>query len=82
MENNYKIYNDELIGKIYEFDGEAGTIVTDNNAYMFFKKDIDGDFNSLKKGEVVSFRVNHYPFGDEVVTVAKFVKKSSPSLRK
>ena len=75
MENSFNIYNNEFVGKVYDFDGETGTIVTDNGYYMFFKKDIIDDNKSLEPGDYVSFRVNHYPFGNTVTIIAKFVKK-------
>ncbi len=75
MENNFHVYDGEHIGKIYDFDGEAGTIVTDDSEYDFFKKDIQGEDKTLEKGDIVSFRINHFSFGDERLDIAKFVKK-------
>ena len=75
-----KIFSKELLGKVYDFDGEAGIIITNDKEYVFNKKDIMSD-DLLVKGDVVSFRVNHLPFIDEVVEVAKFVKKDNRSLR-
>ncbi len=75
MNNGYNIYNSEQIGKVLNFDGEAGTIITDTGQYTFSKKDISND-NFLEKGDVVTFRINNITFGNEVMKLAKFVKKN------
>ena len=74
MDNIFNNYNNEQLGKIYDFDGEAGIIVTDNKEYNFSKKDIVGDYD-LDKGDIVTFRINHLPFGNEVISLAKFIKR-------
>ncbi len=74
MDNIYNNFNKEQFGKIYDYDGEAGIIVTDNEEYNFSKKDIVGDYD-LTKGDIVTFRINHLPFGNEVIYLAKFIKR-------
>jgi hypothetical protein len=74
MDKNYNNYSKLQYGKVYEFDGEAGIIITDEGEYVFDKKDIR-DNSYLEKGDVVIFRINHLPFGNEVIELAKFIKK-------
>ena len=72
--DNFNNYSREQFGKIFSFDGEAGIIVTENNEYPFSIKDVYNK-DDLVKGDIVTFRVNHLPFGNEVIDVAKFIKK-------
>ena len=83
MENNiYNNFSDLKYGKVLSFDGEAGIIVTGDKEIIFFKKDLSNNIDDLVKGDVVTFRINHLPFGDEVVQVAKFIKKDNNEHRK
>ncbi len=72
--NNFKVYSNEQLGKVFSFDGEAGIIVSQYGEYPFSKQDIK-DGSVLTKGDIVAFRVNHLPFPDETIQVAKFIKK-------
>jgi len=76
MDNKYNVYNDVQYGKVYSYDGEAGIIVSKDGKYLFSKKDIYNDA-ALVKEDIVAFRVNHLPFPDEVVKVARSIEKVS-----
>ena len=41
------------IGKVKEYNGISGTIVTPEDSYMFLDSDVD---NSVKVGDLVKFR--------------------------
>ena len=70
MENEYKI------GKVYNFDGFAGEIVTEEANYIFNINDIDFEIDStINNGDIVEFIENVIKFGDEYTKVAKFIKK-------
>ena len=80
-----KIYNNfsELkYGKVLSFDGAAGIIVTGDEEVIFSKKDLCNNIDDLVKGDVVIFRINHLPLGDEVVQVAKFIIKDNNEYKK
>ena len=63
------------IGKVKDYDGFAGTIITETEDFVFNKKDIETlDEDSLQNGDVVTFSENTVVFGDEKVKVARFVK--------
>ena len=67
-------YNNlKSIGKIYDFDGEAGTIITPENEYMFNVKNISSTEN-LQNEEVVSFYPSTVKFGNEVFNVAREIE--------
>ncbi len=74
MADKFSIYNDKQYGKVFSYDGEAGIIIGKDGEYVFTKQDIYND-SALAKGDVVAFRVNHLPFPDETVNVAKFIQK-------
>ena len=83
MDNNiYNNFSDVKYGKVLSFDGEAGIIVTGDEEVIFSKKDLNNNIDDLVKGDVVTFRINHLPFGDEVVQVAKFIKKDNNEYRR
>lgn len=83
MDNNiYNNFSDLKYGKVFSFDGEAGIIVTGDEEVIFSKKDLSNNIDDLVKGDVVTFRINHLPFGDEVVQVAKFIKKDDNEFRR
>ena len=83
MDNNiYNNFSDVKYGKVLIFDGEAGIIVTGDEEVIFSKKDLNNNIDDLVKGDVVTFRINHLPFGDEVVQVAKFIKKDNNENRR
>lgn len=83
MDNNiYNNFSDVKYGKVLSFDGEAGIIVTGDEEVIFSKKDLNNNIDDLVKGDVVTFRINHLPFGDEVVQVAKFIKKDNNENRR
>lgn len=77
LENNYKS------GKVYNFDGFAGYIVTSDYQYPFNIDDYDGDnFGTLKDGDIVYFIENTFNFGNEVIKVAKFIVKPKMLIKK
>lgn len=83
MDNNiYNNFNDLKYGKIFSFDGEAGIIATGDEEVIFSRKDIYNKADDLVEGDVVTFRINHLPLGDEVVQVAKFIKKDNNEYRR
>lgn len=63
--------NDYEIGKIYNFNGQYGSILTDKNEYKFNKKDVIGN---IKNNDLVEFIPNTVLFGNEKELVAKFIK--------
>ena len=67
MQDHYKKY----IGKIYTFDGEAGTIITLDNKYHFHKKDLLN--KELKEGSIVEFVPNTNVFGPDKDLVALYI---------
>lgn len=62
---------DILVGKVYNFNGEIGSIITDNNNYQFKKSDT---FGLINNGDLVEFIPNTVIFGSEVILIAKFIK--------
>lgn len=67
-------YNNlKSIGKIYDFDGEAGTIITPDNEYMFNVKNVSSTEN-IQNEEVVSFYPSTVKFGNEVFNVAREIE--------
>lgn len=64
--------NEIKIGKIHDFNGETGYIITDEHNYPFSKKDID---SNVDNGDIVMFIPNLVIFGEEKTYVAKFIKK-------
>ncbi len=63
------------IGKIKDYDGFAGTIITEQQDYIFNKNDVEElDDDSIQDGDLVTFAENTVTFGDEQIKVARFVK--------
>lgn len=66
-------YNNKQIGKIYDFDGEAGTIVTRDTEFMFNIQNIKGT-DSIQESTLVSFYPSTVKFGNEVFNVAREIE--------
>ncbi len=67
-------YNNlKTIGKIYEFDGEAGTIITKDSEYMFNSDNIKST-EVISPDEVVSFYPSTVKFGNEIYNVAREIE--------
>ena len=67
-------YNNlKTIGKIYEYDGEAGTIITRDNEYMFNSENIKSA-EVISPHEVVSFYPSTVKFGNEIFNVAREIE--------
>ena len=67
----YNYNGGKLVGKIYSFDGEVGTIITPQGEYQFTLKDVK--FEDPTKGKTVDFYPNTVPFGDEKFNFARNV---------
>lgn len=65
----YNYNGGKLVGKIYSFDGEVGTIITPQGEYQFTLKDVN--FDNPSKGKTVEFYPNTVPFGDEKFNFAR-----------
>lgn len=61
-------------GKVYDYNGETGYIITDDFNYPFSKKDV---YSEIHNGDVVTFIPNLVVFGEEKTYVARFIKKYS-----
>lgn len=81
MDNNFNNYSAKIYGKILDFDGEAGIIATTDNKYPFSVKDIKNN-DDLAIGDIITFRVNRLPFGNEVIDIAKFITKEKETKTK
>ena len=68
MENNTNDKINYKIGKIKDYDGFMGEIVTENNLYYFTKNDIDGN---IIKNDIVKFQGKT----EEIFPQAYYVKK-------
>ncbi len=76
MEKSFDVVKKQQYGKILDFDGEDGTIVYNDGLISFNKGDIynfDNQDNILKKGDIVSFKINKSIFGGEIENIAKFI---------
>lgn len=62
---------DTLIGKVYDYNGQIGNIMSDNNTYKFSRNDASGQIDN---GDLVEFIPNTLIFGTEQIMVAKFIK--------
>ena len=72
--------NDYKIGKVHDFDGFSGYIITDEYNYPFSKKELKENVNN---GDIVSFVSNVVIFGNEKTYVAKAIRKyNSKDLKK
>ena len=65
--------NSKSIGKIHDFDGEAGTIITPDGEFMFNQKNIKNTKN-IRDGELVSFYPSTVKFGNEIHKVAREIE--------
>ena len=65
--------NRKEIGKIYDFDGEAGTIITRDNEFMFNIQNIKGCDN-IQDSTLVSFYPSTVKFGNEIFNVAREIE--------
>ena len=71
MENE----TENKIGTVKTYDGFTGVIASNDEDFIFNKKDIeDVDFTKLQNGDTVEFSENIVSFGDEKIKVARFVK--------
>ncbi len=66
-------YNNKKIGKIYEYDGEAGRIITQDDEFMFNKKELLTN-SSPNNEEIVRFYASTVPFGSEIFNFAREVE--------
>ncbi len=65
--------NIKKIGKIHDYDGEAGTIITPDNEYLFNNQNIK-DKESIKNEDFVSFYPSTVKFGNEIFKVAREIE--------
>ena len=63
----------KTIGKIYGFDGEAGTIVTRDAEYIFNIKNIKNS-EAIQNNSFVSFYPSTVKFGNEIFNVAREIE--------
>lgn len=61
-----------MIGKVYDFNGFAGEIVTDDMQYPF---NINNVYDEIQNDDLVSFVVDFYDFAGERVKFAKNIRK-------
>lgn len=61
--------NIKKIGRIYDYDGETGTIVTTDNEYLFNNQNIKNK-EDIKNEDFVSFYPSTVKFGNEIFKVA------------
>jgi len=67
-------YNNlKSIGKVYDFDGEAGTIITPDNEYMFNVQQYKKPENAADQS-IVSFYPSTVKFGNEIYNVAREIE--------
>ena len=64
------------IGKVYDFDGEAGTIITRDDEYLFNTNNISSQ-ESLQNNSIVSFYPSTVKFGNEIFKVAREIESLS-----
>ena len=68
-------YNNlKSIGKVYDFDGEAGTIITPDKEYMFNIQQYKKPENAADQS-FVSFYPSTVKFGNEIYNVAREIEK-------
>ncbi len=60
-----------IIGKVINYNGEIGSIITDKLEYKFKKNDTTGLINN---NDLVEFIPNTIIFGSELIMVARFIK--------
>ena len=69
-------YNNKAIGKVYGFDGEAGSIITRDDEYLFNLPNIKKT-DSIEDDTFVSFYPSTVKFGNEIYTVAREIESLS-----
>ena len=70
-------YNNlKSIGKIRDFDGETGTIITTDKEFLFNRQQIKQLENSNNEG-FVSFYPSTVKFGNEIYNVAREIESLS-----
>lgn len=69
-------YNNKKIGKIYDFDGEAGTIITRDSEYIFNLQNIK-ETGGIQESSLVSFYPSTVKFGNEIFNVAREIESLS-----
>ena len=62
------------IGKVKEYNGISGTIVTPEDSYMFLDSDVD---NSVKVGDLVKFRAEEIYEMKRAFFVKPYVENAS-----
>ena len=68
--------NLKIIGKIRDFDGETGTIITTDKEFLFNRQQIKQLENSNNEG-FVSFYPSTVKFGNEIYNVAREIESLS-----
>lgn len=66
-------YNNKTIGKIYGFDGEAGSIITKDDEYMFNLQNIKNT-KTIQDDTFVSFYPSTVKFGNETFKIAREIE--------
>ena len=66
-------YNNKMIGKVYGFDGEAGSIITRDDEYLFNLQNIK-KIDNVQDDTLVSFYPSTVRFGNELYKVAREVE--------
>ena len=69
-------HNNKTIGKIYGFDGEAGSIITKDNEYIFNIQNIKNTDN-IQNNTFVSFYPSTVKFGNEIFKIAREIEALS-----
>lgn len=67
--------NTTKIGKITNYDGYAGNIVTEDDKYIFNINDFTEEEPNIQNGDIVNFIPNNVTFGNESTKVARFIEK-------
>ena len=70
--DNKQIKSYKKIGKIFDFDGETGTIISNDGTYYFSLKDLN-DF-TVYKGTEVTFIPNKVTIANETYNMARFIE--------
>jgi hypothetical protein len=66
-------YNNKMIGKVYGFDGEAGSIITRDDEYLFNLQNIK-KIDNVQDDTLVSFYPSTVKFGNELYKIAREVE--------
>lgn len=65
--------NTKTLGKVYNFDGEAGTIITPDKEYIFNLNNIKNS-NGIQNEEMVAFYPSTLRFGNETYNIAREIE--------